>query len=137
LSPFILCDIMWCSLLKDNRLFGGTFCIFLRGRRISQERKVHNAGSKYYLFPVCLTLVFWKRRVTRQSQSHKVKVKKSKFKVKVTLQPTINRPVRLGVRRPSGTRDQFFYLLEIFFWTVTVSYVVEPSLTRERVCNLV
>jgi hypothetical protein len=27
----------------------------------------------------------------------------------------MSRPVRLGVRRPSGTRDQFFYLLEIFF----------------------
>jgi hypothetical protein len=37
------------------------------------------------------------------------------LKVKVTLWPTISRPVRLGVRHPSGTRDQFFYLLEIFF----------------------
>jgi hypothetical protein len=36
-------------------------------------------------------------------------------KVKVTLRPTIIRLVRLGVRRPSETRDQFFYLLEIFF----------------------
>jgi hypothetical protein len=36
-------------------------------------------------------------------------------KVKVTFRATISRPVRLGVRRPSGTRDQFFYLLEIFF----------------------
>jgi hypothetical protein len=35
--------------------------------------------------------------------------------VKVTLRPTISRPVRLGVRRPSGIRDQFFFLLEIFF----------------------
>jgi hypothetical protein len=35
-------------------------------------------------------------------------------KVKVTLRPTISRPVRLGVRRPSGTRDQFFVLLEFF-----------------------
>jgi hypothetical protein len=32
-------------------------------------------------------------------------------KVKVTLQPTISRPVRLGVRRPYGTSEQFFYLL--------------------------
>jgi hypothetical protein len=40
---------------------------------------------------------------------------KVKVKVKVTLQPTISRPVRLGVRRPSGTHDQSFYLLEIFF----------------------
>jgi hypothetical protein len=37
------------------------------------------------------------------------------FLVKVTLRPIIRRPVRLGVRRPSGTRDQFFYLLKIFF----------------------
>jgi hypothetical protein len=36
-------------------------------------------------------------------------------KVKVTLRPTISRPVRHGVRRPSGTRDQAFFLLEIFF----------------------
>jgi hypothetical protein len=36
-------------------------------------------------------------------------------KVKVTLRPTVSRPVRLGVRRPSGTRGKFFNLLEIFF----------------------
>jgi hypothetical protein len=59
-----------------------------------------------------------------------------KAKVKVTLRPTISRPVRLGVRRPSGTRNQFLYLLEIFLKTVTVCYVVAPSLTRGRVCNL-
>jgi hypothetical protein len=40
---------------------------------------------------------------------------KVNVKVKVTLRPTISRPVRHGVRRPSGTRDQFFFLLEIFF----------------------
>jgi hypothetical protein len=57
-------------------------------------------------------------------------------KVKVTLQPTISWPVHLGVRRPSGTRDQFFFLLEIFFQTVTVCYFVASSLTRGRVCNL-
>jgi hypothetical protein len=45
-----------------------------------------------------------------------VKAKKVvEVKVKVTLRPTVSRPVRLGVRRPSGIRDQFFFLLEIFF----------------------
>jgi hypothetical protein len=39
----------------------------------------------------------------------------SQVKVKVTLRLTISRPVRLGIRSPSGTHDQFFYLLEIFF----------------------
>jgi hypothetical protein len=39
----------------------------------------------------------------------------SPAQVKVTLRPTISQPIRLGVRRPSGTRDQFFFLLEIFF----------------------
>jgi hypothetical protein len=33
--------------------------------------------------------------------------------VEVNLQQTVSRPVCLGVRRPSGTRDQFFFLLEI------------------------
>jgi hypothetical protein len=41
-----------------------------------------------------------------------------------------------GVRRPSGTRDQFFFLLEIFFRQLRVCYFVTPSLTRGRVCNL-
>jgi hypothetical protein len=51
----------------------------------------------------------------------RVRVKaKAKVKVKVTLRPTISQPVRLGVRRPSGTRDQFIYLLDIFLKTVTV-----------------
>jgi hypothetical protein len=35
--------------------------------------------------------------------------------IKVTLRPTVSRPVRLGVRGPSGIRDQFFFLLEILF----------------------
>jgi hypothetical protein len=57
-------------------------------------------------------------------------------KVKITLRPTISRPVRLGVRLPSGTRDQFFFLLEIFFRQLQVCYFEAPSLTRGRVCNL-
>jgi hypothetical protein len=56
--------------------------------------------------------------------------------VTVTLRPTVSRPVRLGVRRPSRTRDHIFFLFEIFFRQLRVCYFVAPSLTRGRVCNL-
>jgi hypothetical protein len=56
--------------------------------------------------------------------------------VEVNLRPTVSRPVCLDVRRPSGTRDQFFFLIEISFRQLRVCYFVAPSLTRGRVCNL-
>jgi hypothetical protein len=56
--------------------------------------------------------------------------------VEVNLRPTVSRPVCPGVRHPSGTRDQFFFLLEIFFLQLRVCNFVAPSLTRGRVCNL-
>jgi hypothetical protein len=56
--------------------------------------------------------------------------------VEVNLWRTVSRPVCLGVRRPSGTRDQFFFLLEISFRQLQLCYFVAPSLTRGRVCNL-
>jgi hypothetical protein len=58
------------------------------------------------------------------------------IEVEVTLRPTVSRPVSLGVRRPSGTRDQFFFTLEISFRQLRLGYFVAPSLTRGRVCNL-
>jgi hypothetical protein len=54
------------------------------------------------------------------------------FKVKVILRPT----VCPGVRRPSGTRYQFFFLLEIFFRQVRLCYFVTTSLPRGWVCNV-
>jgi hypothetical protein len=48
------------------------------------------------------------------------------------LRPTVN----LGVRRPSGIRDQFHFRLEIFFRQLRFCNFVAPSLTRRRVCNL-
>jgi hypothetical protein len=56
--------------------------------------------------------------------------------VEVNLRPTVSQPVCLGVRRPSGTRDQFFFLVEISFRLLRVCYFVEPSLTRGRACIL-
>jgi hypothetical protein len=41
--------------------------------------------------------------------------------VEVNLRQTVSRPVRRGVRHPSGTRDQFFFLLEISFRQLHVS----------------
>jgi hypothetical protein len=54
-------------------------------------------------------------------------------KVKVILRPTVNRSVRLGVRHPFGTRDQFLFLFEIFFRELRVCYFVMTSLTRGQV----
>jgi hypothetical protein len=56
--------------------------------------------------------------------------------VEVNLRPTVSRPVCPGVRRPFGTRDQFFFLLEISFGQLRLCYFVAPYLTRGRVCNL-
>jgi hypothetical protein len=53
-----------------------------------------------------------------------------RVKFKVILRPTFSRLGRLGVRHPDGKRDQFFFLLEIFFRQLRVCYFVEPSLTR-------
>jgi hypothetical protein len=59
-----------------------------------------------------------------------------KLKLKLNLRPAVSRPVCLGVRRPSGTRDQFFFLLEISFRKLRLCYFVAHSLTRGWVCNL-
>jgi hypothetical protein len=60
----------------------------------------------------------------------------SNVEVEITIRPTVSRPVGLGVRRPSGTSDQFYFLLQIFFRQLRVCNFVAPYLTRGRVCNL-
>jgi hypothetical protein len=42
----IFWDIMSCSPLKVNQRCGGTCCLHLQGRRISQAKKQREAGSK-------------------------------------------------------------------------------------------
>jgi hypothetical protein len=54
----------------------------------------------------------------------------------VNLRPTVSRPVCHGVRRRSGTCDQFFFRLEISFRHFRVCKFVAPSLTGGRVCKL-
>jgi hypothetical protein len=56
--------------------------------------------------------------------------------VEVNLRPTVSRPVCLGVRHPSATSDQLFFLREISFRQLQVCYFVAPSLTRGQVYNL-
>jgi hypothetical protein len=60
----------------------------------------------------------------------------SEVEVEIKLWPTVSQPVRLGVRHPSETHDQFFFLLEIFFRQLWVCYFVAPTLMRGRACNL-
>jgi hypothetical protein len=56
--------------------------------------------------------------------------------VKVNLRTTVSRPFCPGVKRPSFTRDQFFFLFEIIFKQLRLCYFVAPSLMRGRVYNL-
>jgi hypothetical protein len=60
----------------------------------------------------------------------------SEVAVEVKLRPTVSRPISLGVRHPSGTSNQFFFRLEIFFRQLRVCYFVALSLARGRVCSL-
>jgi hypothetical protein len=60
----------------------------------------------------------------------------TEVQVEVNLRPAVSRPDCLGVRSPSGTRDQFFSLLRISFRQLLLCYFVAPSLTRGQVCNL-
>jgi hypothetical protein len=61
---------------------------------------------------------------------------KTSVEVEVKLRPTLSWPVSLDAGHPSGTRDQFYFLLEIFFRHFRVCYFVAPSPTRGQVCNL-
>jgi hypothetical protein len=59
----------------------------------------------------------------KQRMLHKPLIIIVEVGVEVNLRSTVSWPVCLSVRRPSGTRDQYFFLLEI-------------SLRQLRVCNL-
>jgi hypothetical protein len=76
--------------------------------------------------------VFPFRRLLRQAR---LRVQKFFF-FEVILRPTVSRPVCLGAGHPSGSHDQFFFLLDIVFRQMSVCYYGGPSQTRGRVCDL-
>jgi hypothetical protein len=49
-----------------------------------------------------------------------------RYEVEVNLRPTVSRPARPGVRRPSETCEQFFFHLKISFRQLRVCYFVAP-----------
>jgi hypothetical protein len=81
-------------------------------------------------------LGFFHRQAFLRARRVRPQVDTFEVEVEINLRPTVSRPVSLGVRHPSGTRDQFFFLLEISFTQLRVCNFVAPSLTRGRVCNL-
>jgi hypothetical protein len=89
-----------------------------------------------------LDLYFWKEveSVQQAANDHtmfkKPSVIRSTSIFEVNLRPTVSRRVCPGIRRPSGTCDQFFFRFEISFRQLQRCYFVAPSLTRGRVCNL-
>jgi hypothetical protein len=90
---------------------------FLSCARLIQSKVPYTISLRYIL-----TLSFHLRRPLRTGFFPN--------EVEVNLRPTVSRPVCPGVRRPSGTSDQFFFLLEISFRQLRLCHFVAPSLTR-------
>jgi hypothetical protein len=95
----------------------------------SAEPYIKNWGISHWI----LQQMFLNKRLPTKITIH---YNKTLSQVKVILRPTVSRPVRLGVRHPSGTSDQFFpSSLWLFFRQFRVCWCVAPSLRRSRVCT--
>jgi hypothetical protein len=120
------CEAECCHVISDyRRLWIGT------------DRSVTLLGSALqrlkFLYFRAHVLARW-----RPSRTNHILIwlSSDEVEVEVNLRQTVSRPVCPVVRRPSGTRDQFFFILEISFWQLCIYYFVAPSLTRGRVYNL-
>jgi hypothetical protein len=95
----------YVTLIRDSPNLEGQVLVFISPRNRVAQLYLRALG---YLFVASYDLQGYGGGFL--SRLHKVKVK-----VKVILRPTVNRPVRPGVRHPSGTRDQFFpFSLSLF-----------------------
>jgi hypothetical protein len=102
------------------------------------RKSLHYQFSRADLHPeseILMLKLNWSWRHSKHI-AHVDNAEETFVEVEVILRPPVSRPVRLGVRHPSGTRDQFFFLFEIFIRQLRFCYFLAPSLTRERVCNL-
>jgi hypothetical protein len=91
----------------------------------SKANNLTSSPSKSYL------LALWKYILNSWWQNGI----KMKLKLKL-IYDWVSWPICLGVRHPSGTRDQFFFFLEISFGQLQACYFVVPFLMRGRVSNL-
>jgi hypothetical protein len=126
-SPAELATIFYC-LIGDSINLEGQVPVFI---------SLRNRLAKLYLRALgSLFVASYDSQVLKPTSIRENDPKEVEVEVEVKLLPTVSRPVLLGVRHPSGTRDQYFFLLEIFFRQLRVCYFEAPSLTRGRVCNL-
>jgi hypothetical protein len=73
--------------------------------------------------------LLFKETVSVYSENHTEHTDNSvEVEFEVKLRPTVSRPVHLGVRFLSGTRDQLFFLLENFITQFRVCYFIVPIL---------
>jgi hypothetical protein len=103
----------------------------------------HISGS--WDHPQAILATIWPPGTTSRLQSVSLstaqerdmrKLKQSQSQSQSYVMTDRHRPVRPGVRHPSGNSDQFFpFSLWLFFWQFRVCWCGAPPLTRSRICT--
>jgi hypothetical protein len=76
-----------------------------------EEGYWNNVLLRYVATSCRISLDATSREYCGDSHWGNVIIAEVEVEVEVNLRPTVSRPVCLGVRRPSGTFDQFFFLI--------------------------